>query len=386
MENFSYSLSTAVHFGKDQIKELRSIIAVYGDRILLVYGGGSIKRMGLYDEIKQALNGCEIHEVSGVLPNPRIDSVYTGVNLCKEHAIEVVLAVGGGSVVDCAKTIAAGACYEGDAWDLVTLQAPVEKALPLCAILTLAAAGSEISGGAVISHPEFREKRGFDSVHLIPKAAILDPVYTFSVPAGQTAAGSIDIFSHLLEQYFTDGSTYLADQLCEGVMKTVIHYAPIALEHPTDYEARAQLMWARSLANNGILSLGSQIHAFSCHGIEHEISAFYDIVHGVGLAIVTPQWMRYVLNETTVDKFARYGTSVWAIDPSLDPYQIAEQAIAATEHFFEGLGVPLTLGELGIDATHFEEMVAQAVPFGYLEYAWVPLQKDDVVNILKMCL
>jgi len=145
-------------------------------------------------------------------------------------------------------------------------------------------------------------------------------------------------------------------------------------------------MWASSLANNGILSLGSQIHAFSCHGIEHEISAFYDVVHGVGLAIVTPQWMRYILNETTVDKFARYGTSVWAIDPNLDPYQIAEQAIAATENFFASLGVPLTLGELGIDATHFEEMAAQAVPFGYLEYAWVPLQKDDVVNILKMCL
>ncbi len=385
MENFQFCVGTNILFGKNQILNLSDVLGKYGKKVLLTYGGGSIKRTGLYDKVKELLSGFEVYELDGIEPNPKLASVYAGEKLCKGNGIDVVLAVGGGSVIDCSKAIAAAACYEGDAWDLITFAAPIEKALPLCTVLTIVATGSEMNSGAVISNPQTNEKIGFMSSHLIPKASILDPIYTFTVPKNQTAAGTADVLSHLLEQYFVSESTFMTDLLVESVIKTVIKYAPVAIAEPENYEAQAQLMWASSIGDNGTLSNGNRLCAFSCHGIEHELSAYYDITHGVGLAIVTPRWMRYVLSKNTVDRFAHYGTAVWGIEPSQDKYETANQAIDATENFLKSLGIPMRLTELGIDDKNFEAMAEHAVPSGALAYGYVPLDKNDVVNILKMC-
>jgi hypothetical protein len=383
MENFNYKLPTDIYFGKEQIKNLKDIIGQPSQRILLIYGKGSIKKNNLYDEIITLLSNHQIFELSGVESNPKLASVNEGIQICKEERIDLVLAVGGGSVIDCAKVVAAGACYEGDVWDLVTLKAEITKALSIHVVVTTAAAGSETGPGAVISNPETNEKRGVDSSLLLPKTAILDPEYTFTVSASNTAIGSVDIFSHLIEQYFVTNTTYLTDQFCEAAMRTVIKYTPIAMTDPNHYEARGQLLWSNTLANNGVLSLGNELNAFSSHGIEHELSAFYDVIHAVGLAIILPHWMRYILSEATIDRFVRYGIEVWQIDPSLDKTSIANQAIDATEGFFKNLNIPTSLSELEIDDQHFEEMAKQAVQNGYLEYAWVPLDEQDVMKILK---
>lgn len=386
MENFQFHIPTDIRFGRGQIETLPAVIQALGRRVLLVYGGGSVKRTGLYDMVKDLLRDRKILELSGVAPNPRVDSVREGVRLCREGGVQVILAVGGGSVIDCAKAVAAAVYYDGDAWDMIASRAEIRRALPIVAIPTLAATGSEADGGAVISNPETKEKLGLNSPLLFPAVALMDPAHTFTVPAGQTAAGAIDIFSHLLEQYLVPASTYLSDLLVESVMKTVIRYAPTALREPENYEARAQLMWAGVIADNATLCNGNQLVAFSCHGIEHELSAHYDVTHGVGLAIITPRFMRYVLSENTVDRFAHYGAAVWGIDPAADRYEAARQAIDATETFFRSLGVPMSLGELGIDDACFETMAAHAVEAEGLAWAWQPLTEKDVVNILRMCL
>lgn len=309
------------------------------------------------------------------------------MDICVCHkSVDVILAVGGGSIIDCAKAIAAAAFYDGDAWELITAPDRIQKALPVCVVLTLAATGSEINAGSVISNPATKQKVGFMHGALLPKHAILDPQCTFTVPARQTAAGAADIVSHILEQYFTSHSTFLSDYLCESVLKTVIHFAPIAIQQPENYEARSQLMWAGSLADNGITSLGNAFSAWSCHGIEHELSGTYDIIHGEGLAILTPRWMRYILNDQTVHRFAEYAVNMWGIDPSPDAYETARQGIAATEAFFKNLGIPMTLSELNIDSRDFAAMAEHAVTAEGLAYAYVPLTNDDVVNILQSCL
>lgn len=383
MENFVYQAGTEVWFGKDQIQNLKDIISRYGKRVLLCYGGGSIKRMGLYDTIMRLLDEYEVHELSGIAPNPKVESVKEGIALCHKHNIDVVLAVGGGSVIDCAKVIAAGTYYDGDPWKLVKEGIQVEKALPVVTVVTLAATGSEYDGGAVISNPETNEKIGYDSPLIKPAASILDPQYTCTVPVKQTVAGSIDIMSHLLEQYFAPANTYLTDALCIAGLKTVVKYAPIAVENPNDIEARGELLWLSSLACNGILSTGSQYGGWPCHAIEHELSAFYDVTHGTGLAIITPSWMRFALSESTAARFAQYGREIWGIEENLPVMEIAKQAIAKTEDFFVKLGSPVKLHEINIGEEHFAKMAEQAVENGMLSYAYVPMNKEDVIHVLK---
>lgn len=385
MENFEYQAGTKVLFGKGQIENLPSVVKKYGTKVLLCYGSGSIKKSGIYGEIQKLLDGCDLYEVAGIAPNPKIENVREGVRICREHNVDVVLAVGGGSVIDCAKVISAAVFYDGEPWEMIKNAALTEKALPLITVLTLAATGSEYDAGAVISNQTTKEKLGYDSELIRPKVSILDPSYTFSVSEKQTAAGAADIISHLLEQYFAPQNTFLADQLLIAALKTAIHYAPVAVKEPENYEARGQLMWLSSLACNGIFATGCQYGGWSCHGIEHELSAFYDVTHGVGLAIITPRWMRYVLNENTVSRFARYGIDVWGIDETLDPFEIADRAIDATGNFFMTLGIPMSLTELGIGTEHFDEMAAHAVDANWLSYAYVPLTKDDVKEILNMC-
>ena len=287
MENFFYHVPTDIYFGKGQIEHLGARMAQLGKKVLLVYGGGSIKRIGLYDAVTAQLEGAGVEyvELPGVEPNPRIQSVRAGVALCRENDLTAVLAVGGGSTIDCAKMVAAGVCYEGDPWDLVLDRRKITAALPIAAVLTNAATGSEMDGFAVISDMEKNEKWGSGNDHTKPVFSILDPTYSMSLPAYQTASGASDIMSHTFENYFnrTKGA-YLQSRLAEGVLKTCIHYAPIALKKPDDYEARANLMWASSLAINGLLSCGEST-SWSVHAIEHELSAFYDITHGAGRAL-----------------------------------------------------------------------------------------------------
>ncbi|MBE5951719.1 MAG: iron-containing alcohol dehydrogenase [Lachnospiraceae bacterium] len=385
MNNFTYHVYTDVRFGKGQLKALPEVVLPHGKKVLMVYGGGSIKKNGIYQEIHELLKDCEIHELSGIEPNPKITSVRVGVELCKTHGIEVVLAVGGGSVIDASKVIAGGACYDGDPWDLVVDSKKIGKVLPIVAVLTLAATGSEMNKNAVISNMETNEKLGTASHNFKPVAAICDPTYLFTLPAYQTAAGTADIMSHVFEQYFQKTETaYLTDCIAESILKTCIKYCPVALKEPDNYEARANLMWASTQALNGLTSAGKG-GGWTCHPVEHELSAFYDITHGVGLAIVTPRWMRYILNEDTAPKFAAYARNVWGIQET-DTMKCAAMGIDATEEFFKNCGIPMTLREVGIDDSKLSVMAADAVKFGGLSNAYVPLDEKDVEEILRMSL
>ena len=386
MQNFYYNIPTKIYFGKGQIEQLGKNLKAITDYVLLAYGGGRIKKNGLYDKVIEQLKNADIQweELSGIEPNPRIESVRKGVEICKKHGIGAVLAVGGGSTIDCAKIIASGTCYDGDPWDQVIDSSKITKALPVVSVLTLSATGSEMDGFAVISDLTKNEKWGTGNDITKPVFSILDPEYTFTVSARQTAAGTADIMSHTFENYFTtEKGAYLQARFCEGILKTCIHYAPMAIQTPDNYEARANLMWASSMAINGVCSYGENT-AWAVHPMEHELSAFYDITHGVGLAILTPFWMEYVLNEDTVWRFAEYGKNVWGILEGSD-MEIAKEAIAKTKAFFASIGLPGSLHEIGIDETHFDVM-AQKAADGGLAYGFIPLNKEDVKKIFQMAL
>ena len=387
MKNFHYSIKTDIHFGKGAIENLPNEIKKYGKKVLLVYGGGSIRKIGLYDKVLDLLNENNIKciEISGVEPNPRIDTVRRGVRFVKSDKIDVILPIGGGSTIDCAKAISAGSFYDGDPWDLIVDSSKIKKVLPIISVLTLAATGSEMDAGSVISNLETREKLGFGHPDLRPKASILDPEYTYTVPKNQTAAGTADIMSHILEVYFSKNEgAYLQDRMCEALLKTCIHYGPIAYRDGENYEARANLMWASSLAINGLLSNGKS-GAWSVHPIEHELSAYYDITHGVGLAILTPNWMEYVLDNTTIEKFVQYGINVWDINKSLDKEEIAKKSIEKTREFFKSLEIPSSLKEININDEHFEDMAEHCVRNGIID-CYKPLDKDSIIQIFKSSL
>lgn len=385
MKNFEFCVTTDILFGSGQENHLPDKLRAYGKKILLTYGGGSIKKIGLYDRLKDLLKDFEILELGGIAPNPKIESVRAGAAICKQEGIDIILAVGGGSTIDCSKAIAAATYYDGDAWDLLLDMSKITKALPVAVVLTIAATGSEMDSVAVISNPETNEKLPLFSPLLLPKIAVLNPENTYTVPAFQTSSGAADIMSHALENYFDREQAFVPDAINEGLIRAVIKYAPIAIGTPTDYEARAQLMWASALALSGLGSTG-KMFAWSCHYIEHELSAFYDVTHGAGLAVLTPSWMRYILSEKTADKFCDYAVNVWGFERGQDRMALARRGIEATEEFFRGIGLPTTLTELGIDDSKFTLMAEKAVRIGGLPNAYVPLDIQDVVNILKMCL
>lgn len=388
MNNFSYCTPTKVHFGKGSIEHLHEEVTLIGKKVLLVYGGSSIKRSGLYDTVKQKLADCQIFEVAGVEPNPRVTSVRKGAEICKKEGIDVVLAVGGGSVLDCSKAICAAAKYDGDAWDLVEDGSKVKAALPLVTILTLAATGSEYDWGCVISNLDTNEKMALCHPMLFPRVSILDPEYTYSVPANQIAAGATDIMSHIFEQYFCTETNLISDGICETILRTIIDVAPKLLKNPQDYDARAQMMWASSLACNGICSLGNGVMPWPCHAMEHELSAFYDITHGVGLAILTPRLMRYALTGETVERFCHYGKAVFDLPENADRMAMAQEAIAKTEEFFfKTLGIPSTLTALNITDEHFDEMAEHAMKcFPAMPQCLRPLQVEDIKKVYRDCL
>jgi alcohol dehydrogenase YqhD (iron-dependent ADH family) len=387
MHNFDYHTPTRLIFGKDVIKELPEVMNQFGKKILLTYGGGSIKKIGLYDKVKELLKDFDIYELSGIQPNPKYDpSVLDGVKMCKENDVDVILAVGGGSVLDCSKAIAAGAKYDGDPWDLISYQVKAKDALPIVDIITLAATGSEYDAGGVISRTETNDKIGYVDPLLFPAVSFLDPTYTFTVSKKQTAAGCADAMNHIMEQYFCEDSTLLNDGFMEAGLKSLMINAKKCLDNPEDYNARAEMMLTCTYGCNGIYSLGNSQSGWPLHGMEHALSAYYDITHGEGLAIITPRWMKHVLSEKTVDRFVKYGVNVFNIDPSLDKMDIANKAIEETYKFFESINIPMHLREVGIDESRIDEMAHHVAINEGLDEAWVPLQEKDISDIFRASL
>lgn len=388
MNSFVYDIPTKVYFGSDQLGHLGDELKRFGNRVLLTYGGGSIKKTGLYDRVTAEIRraGLELFELSGIEPNPRVDSVRKGAELCRREKIDVLLAVGGGSVIDATKFIGAGTFYDGDPWELSTGKGEIKACLPIVTVLTLSATGSEMDTGGVISNPETKDKLGRMDPHMLPKVSFLDPVNTYTVSAYQTACGSADILSHLFEVYFNmQPDLYMLDCFMEGLMKTVIRYTPVAIEKPDDYEARANLMWASSWAINGFVNGGKE-QEWTCHPIEHEVSAIYDITHGLGLAIITPRWMEYCLDETTVSKYRQFAVNVFGIDENEPPMSAAKAAIAKLSDFLFGtLGLKSTFSALGINDSNFALMARKACE-GKAIHGFKTLTPDDVEKILRMCL
>lgn len=383
MLDFTYNVPTKVFFGRDKLGQIPAEIKKYSQRVLLVYGRSSIKTSGLYQRVVKILKDSDIsyQELSGVQPNPRLKSVIKGIACCRVNKLGFILAVGGGSVIDCAKAIAAGVFYHGDPWDFFSKDIEITKGLPLGTVLTLAAAGSEMNGYTVISNEQTQEKLAAGNGSLRPKFSVLDPELMYSLPKSQTVAGVVDIYVHVIEQYFSNVSgAFLQDRLAETIFKTCIRYGPIAMNQPRNYEARANIMWASSLALCGLLSYG-KLADWSTHALEHAVSAVYDVTHGVGLAVIAPFWMDYVLNETTVDKFAEYAKNIWGCLGE-DKFSLANQAIAKTRDFFTSLGMPKSLSEIGVEESKLPILASKATVFGDIG-EFKKLNTDDCLAILK---
>lgn len=386
MKDFTFEISTRILFGKDTLENLGREILSYGKNLLLVYGQGSIKKTGLYDKITNNLkdHGIKTFDLEGIVPNPRIDKVREGVKLAKENQIDFILAVGGGSVIDSAKLIAVGAYSEADPWDIVIGKEEPNKAIPLGAVLTLSATGSEMDTASVISNEETGQKLGWGSELVRPKFAILNPELTYTVDAYHTAAGTADIMSHTMENYFSlnDGA-FFQDRTAEGILKTCIKYGPIAIKDPSNYEARANLMWAGSWAINGLLDTGKDT-AWSVHPMEHELSALRDITHGVGLAILTPYWLEYCLNDETEEKIADFATNVFGIKES-SKKETALKGIDALRKFFTSMGIPERLRDQGFKEEDLPLMAKNCVNNrAKAEIAgFVHLEENDILEIYK---
>jgi len=383
MNNFIFNNPVKIFFGKGMISNLGNEIAKYGSNVLIVYGKGSIKNNGIYNDVVAELKkaGMKWEELSGVDANPRLSTVKEGVALCKKHNIDFLLAVGGGSTIDCAKGIAVSFYHNGDPWDLWERKAAVNKALPLGTVLTLSATGSEMNVNSVITNQETIEKIGLGHPAMYPKFSILDPAYTYTVSPYQTAAGVVDIMTHIYEFYFNQIKTdYIQARMSEALLKTCIHYAKTAVNNPKNYEARANLMWAGSMALNGVIGEGVVFEGFN-HTVEHAISAVYDITHAAGLAILAPQWMEYILDDTTVDRLYTFAKNVWGINDA-DPYTACKKGIQKTKSFYQELVMPVTLSEVNIDDSRFEEIADKVnYPIGNFK----SLNRKDVIQILYKC-
>ena len=387
MQNFNYCTPTRLIFGEGVIKDLPEVMSHYGKKILLTYGGGSIKKIGLYDKVLELLEGYEIYELPNIMPNPKYNpSVLDGVRMCKEHDIDVILSVGGGSVLDCSKAIAGGAKYDGEPWDLIIYKAKTKDALPIVDIITLAATGSEYDAGGVISRTETNDKTCYSDPHLYPEVSFLDPTYTFTVSKKQTRAGIADAMNHIMEQYFCEDSTLLNDGFMEAGLRSLMINGRKCLENPEDYKARAEMMLVCTYGCNGIYCLGNSESGWPCHGMEHALSAYYDITHGEGLAIITPRWMKHILSEKTVNRFVKYGVNVFGIDGSLDKMTIANKAIDETYKFFESINIPMHLKDVGIDEVRIDEMAKHVADNEGLENAWAPLLQEDIAAIFRASL
>lgn len=388
MNNFQFKNPTHIVFGEGTADQVGQLASQYGKTILLVYGSGSIKKTGLYDKTIKHLNdaGLTIHELPNIEPNPRLSTVKKGIEICRTQGVDFILAVGGGSVIDASKAIAAGVPYEGDVWDFFTNKAVIKAALPIGTILTLAATGSEMNGSTVVTNWEENLKRGGGSSLLYPKFSILDPTLTYTVPRNHTVNGAVDIMSHVFEQYFSlTPNTPLQERLCESILQTVIENVENALENPEHAAARANLMWCGTLALNGGLISAGMANDWASHGIEHEVSAIYDIPHGAGLAVIFPNWMTYV-HEERIDRFVQYAVRVWGINPEgKTDKEVALAGIQATRDFFTRIGAESRLADFEIGSDKLDRMAEEAVRYGAIG-SFKRLEKADVKAILELSL
>lgn len=386
MENFNYYRPTELIFGRGTIGQVGEKASQIGKRILLVTGGGSVKRIGVYDQVVESLKnaGLEYYEISGIEPNPRITKVREGVKICREKEIDLVLSVGGGSTVDTGKAIAAGVLFEDDPWEMFAMEGEPDKAIPNAAVITLAATGSEMNGNAVITNMETKEKLAIHTPACFPKFSILDPETTFTVPREHTVYGIVDIATHVYEQYFSHTeSTPIQDRWAEGIISTLLEESKKVLNNPEDYNARANIMLAGTLAINGLLEMG-KVGDWMSHAVEHELSAIYDIPHGGGLAILYPNWMKYVLSEGT-EKFAQYAVRVFGVNPEgKTEKEVALEGIEKTREWFNSMGAPSSLKDYGIGEENLEMMAERAASNRSGNYK--KLKKEDVLKIFQMSL
>jgi len=389
MLNFTYYTPTKVFFGKDTEKNVGKIIKEYGfKKIMLHYGKESIKKSGLYDTVINSLkdNKIEFFELGGVEANPKLSLVRKGAELAKKEKPELILAVGGGSVIDSSKAIAAAAKVDFDSFLFNLKKETPKEAIPVGTILTLSAAGSEMSSSCVVTDEERKLKRGYNSDFNRPLFSILNPELTYSVSPRQTSCGTVDIMMHTLERYFnraTDND--LTDRIAEGILKSVISAGKKALENPKDYEARATLMWASSLSHNDLTGAGRQVF-LTCHQIAHEINAIYDnLAHGETLAIVFPAWAKYVAKHSP-EQFAKYAVRVFNCEMNFEnPIETAFEGIRKTEEYFRSLNMPVRLSEVGVDFSLFETMAYKCTNYGERTLdCIIPLDKEDILNILEI--
>ena len=367
MLNFDFYSPARIIFGKDTEQQIGKLLKSHAKKVLLHYGGGSIKQSGLYDRVVASLNdhGIEFVELAGVKPNPRLSLVHAGIVLCKRENVELILAVGGGSVIDSAKAIAMGVYYEGDVWEVYEQGKRIKRALPVATILTIPAAGSESSGDTVITNEEKQLKYGYGSPHLRPLLSVINPELFFTLPKNQLANGVADMMSHVFERYFTNTThTDLTDGLCETVLKTLMKNAPKALDNPTDYDAWCELGFGGTVAHNGLVGMGRE-QDWACHGMEHELSAIYDVAHGAGLAVLTPGWMQYVYKDN-INMFVQFAVNVMGVQGSFrDPDDIVQEGIARLKTFYRAMGLPATLSEVGINDDKLEEMAKKATGYAF---------------------
>ncbi len=387
MNNFEFQNPTRILFGKGAESKVGEASAAFSKKILLHYGGGSIKKSGLYDRVTTSLKnaGVEWIELSGVMPNPRLKLVHEGVKLCKENGLGFILAVGGGSVIDSAKAIAMGAMIEGDVWDFYMGKGAPKAALPIGTVLTIPAAGSEASTGTVITNEEGWLKRAVNSELIYPRFSILNPELAFSLPKFQVGCGVTDIMAHLMERYFTNvQNVELTDRLLEATMKTLINQAPLVLQNPNDYDAWAELMWSGTIAHNNLLDTG-RLGDWASHDIEHELSGIYDIAHGAGLAVVFPAWMKYTYQHDR-NRFVQWAVRVWNVEMNVfNQDAVVIQGIERMETFFRSIGLGTRLSELGIKEDRFEEMSVKCTYGNKRKVGnFVKLDSADILKILKL--
>ncbi|MCL2105716.1 MAG: iron-containing alcohol dehydrogenase [Oscillospiraceae bacterium] len=395
MLNFAFQIPTKIYFGRDEQKNIGAYLKQYNPalrKLLLHYGSDRIKRCGLFDEIAASLEaaGIAFAELGGVVPNPRVGLVYEGVELCRREGVELILAVGGGSAIDSAKAIAYGALYDGDIWEVYQKGINLGKALPVAAILTIPAAGSESSKSSVITNEALELKYGHSEEVARPVLSVVNPALFATLPRAQAAYGIADIMSHIFERYFTNTAhTDVSDELCEGVLRAVMRNAPAVVNGPGGYDAWCEIAFAGSLAHNDLLGRGRE-EDWACHHIEHELSAVYDIAHGAGLAVLTPFWMTYVY-QRNIPMFLQFATKVMGVEMNRDAERVILEAIRRLREFFRRLGLPGTLGELGIDGSRLEEMAKKANGVAFGEEEWkqgnfVTLPWQEVLEIYRMAL
>ncbi|HIZ55168.1 MAG TPA: iron-containing alcohol dehydrogenase [Firmicutes bacterium] len=386
MNNFTFQVPTKIIFGRGTQKQVGAEVKKHADKILLHYGGGSIRKSGLYDTVTASLReaGVDYLELGGVQPNPRLALVQEGIQLCRDNNIGFILAVGGGSVIDSAKAIAMGVPYHGDVWDFYDHKADPQEVLPVATVLTIPAAGSECSPSTVITNEKTGRKYGYTTELVRPVFSIMNPELCFTLPGNQVVNGISDMMAHIMERYFTDTEHVdLTDRLCEATLRSIIYHAPKLRENPSDYDAWAEIMWAGTIAHNDLLGTG-RTEDWASHGIEHELSAMYDIAHGAGLSVIFPAWQKYVYHHN-ISRFVQFAVRVWDVDLAFgDPEAIVQEGIRRMERFFHFIGLPIRLSELGIDDTHLEEMAKLAEARGVGNF--VKLGWQDVLEIYRLAL